>query len=99
MLTQKEKEFVEYWEIHREKEGRFVHQLLMGLPVGLCFGLPILVALIFRGWYKWMPYLHTEDLVVVMIAVSGIVLFYSIFRQRYLWDQKEQQYKELKAKK
>lgn len=99
MLTQKEKEFVDYWETHRENQGRFVYQLLAGLPLGLCFGLPILVALIFRGWYKWMPYLHPEDLIVVTIAVFLVVVFFAIFRQRFLWEQKEQQYKELKAKK
>ena len=98
MLSQKEIAFLQYWETHREEEGRWVNQLLRGLPLGLCFGLPILLCLIFRGWYKWLPFISQEDVLFILIAVLGIVLFYSVFRQKYLWDRKEQQYQELRAR-
>jgi hypothetical protein len=98
MLTQQEKDFLEYWEVHRDREGRLPHQLMAGLPLGLCFGLPILVVFIFRSWYKWLPFVTTEDLVVVALGVIIIVLFFSVFRQRFLWEQREQQFRELKAK-
>lgn len=98
MLTQQEKDFIDYWETHRDKEAGFAHQLLAGLPLGLCFGLPILLCFIFRSWYKWLPFMTDEDLLVVGIAVIGIVFFFSVFRQKYLWEQKDQQYKELKAR-
>lgn len=99
MLTQQEKDFLQYWETHREKEARFAHQLLSGLPLGLCFGLPILLCFIFRAWYKWLPFVSDEDLVVVAFAVLVIVFFFAVFRQKYMWEQKDQQYQELKARK
>jgi hypothetical protein len=98
MLTQEEKDFLQYWELHRDREARWMHQLLKGLPLGICFGVPVLLAFIFRDWYKWLPFISPEDLLFVGIAVLGIVLFYSLFRQKYLWDRKEQQYLELRAR-
>lgn len=98
MLSQKEIAFLQYWETHREKEGRWTYQLLRGLPLGFCFGLPILVCFIFREWYKWLPFISPGDVLFILIAVVCIVLFYSIFRQKYLWDRKEQQYLEFRAR-
>ena len=98
MLNQREKDFMQYWETHRDTERLFSRRLLYGLPRGLCFGLPILLAFLFRGWYKWLPFVTDEELLMVAIGVFGIVLFYSLFRQQYLWDRKEQQYLELKAR-
>jgi hypothetical protein len=98
MLTQKEKDFMRYWEQNKDKEGHLSHQLLAGLPLGLCFGLPILVCFLFRSWYKWLPYVSDEEVLFISLAVLGIVLFYAVFRQKFLWERKEQQYLELKAK-
>ena len=89
---------MQYWEANREKERSLTHQLLYGLPRGLCFGIPILVCFLFHDWYKWMPYVSGADLLWVAIGVFGVVLFYSIFRQQYLWDRKEQQYLEIAAR-
>ena len=98
MLTQQEKDFLLYWENNREKERSLTHRLLFGLPRGLCFGIPILVCFLFHDWYKWMPFISGGDILVVAIGVFGVVLFYSIFRQQYLWDRKEQQYQEITAR-
>ncbi|TDX01169.1 hypothetical protein [Dinghuibacter silviterrae] len=98
MLTQQEKDFLHYWEVNREKEGRFTYRLLHGLPQGIIFGAPIFICFLFRDWYKWLPFVSGEELLVVAIGVFCVVLFYSIFRQQYLWDRKEQQYKEISAR-
>ena len=98
MLSQQEQDFVSYWEAHREVEGRWTRQLLRGLPLGMCFGLPILVCFIFRSWYKWLPFVTSEELVVILIAVVGIVLFYAVFQAQHRWEMREQHYLELKAK-
>jgi hypothetical protein len=98
MLTQQEKDFLQYWAAHREKESRFAYKLLYGLPRGLCFGAPIFVCFLFRDWYKWLPFVSGEEVVVIGIGVFIVVLFYSVFRQQYLWDRKEQQYKEISAR-
>lgn len=98
MLTQQEKDFMVYWEGNRDKERSLTSILLYGLPRGLIFGVPILLCFIFHDWYKWMPFISGEDILTVAIGVFGVVLFYSVFRQYYLWDRKEQQYQELSAR-
>ena len=98
MLTQEERDFLQYWELHRDKEGRWAFQLLKGLPLGICFGVPVMLSFVFRDWYKWLPFFTPEDVLFVAIAVLGIILFYSLFRQQYLWDRKEQQYLEIRAR-
>lgn len=98
MLTKQEKEFMVYWEENRARERSLTHILLYGLPRGLCFGIPILLCFLFHDWYKWLPFISGEDILVVAIGVFGVVLFYSVFRQYYLWDRKEQQYQEFSAR-
>jgi hypothetical protein len=98
MLTQEEKDFLQYWEFNRDREGRWVFRLLKGLPLGICFGVPVMLCFIFRGWYKWLPFISPEDVLFVAIGVLCIILFYSLFRQQFLWDRKEQQYLEIRAR-
>jgi hypothetical protein len=98
MLTQQEKDFVRYWELNREREGRWPHQLLSGLPLGICFGVPVLISFIFRSWYKWLPYVSNDELLFIAIGVLCIILFYAFFRSQFMWDRKQQQYLEIKAR-
>ncbi len=98
MLSQKEKDFISYWEAHRDRERKLGYRLLTGLPLGICFGFPILICFIFRGWYKWLPFINDGELIFITLAVVGVVLFFALFRQQYLWERKEQQYLEFKAK-
>ena len=51
MLTEEEKSFLVYWENNRDKQKKTFNQLLIGLPIGFLFSLPILVNF-FSGWYK-----------------------------------------------
>ncbi len=96
MLNQNEKLFMEYWEKSRQKHKRFSYQLLSGLPFGLLFSLPILVAVIFHGWYKIITYISPSQLVVITIAIFGISVFVAVFRMRFKWERNEQFYEELK---
>ncbi len=98
MLTKEEKDFILYWENNRENERMFFRQLGYGLPRGLIFGLPILLAVLFHDWYKNMIPISKSQIILIAIAVLGITLFYSIFRMNFRWDQNEQLYKELKLK-
>lgn len=98
MLNDEEKNFVEYWEANRERQNQFVYQLLSGLPFGLIFALPVLVAVIFHDWYKSMIYISPSQLIVVAIGVLIVSVFFAVFRMKVRWDQNEQQYKELKYK-
>ncbi len=98
MLTKEEKDFVTYWESHREKENTFVNKMIYGGPWGLIFALPILVAVIFHDWYKRMIPISKTQLVLIGICVVGIAFFYAYFRQQVRWENNEQLYQELKLK-
>ena len=98
MLAKDELLFIEYWEKNREKENQILRQLAMGLPMGLVFALPVLVAVIFHGWYKNMVYISDAQMIVIIITVLFVAIFFSVFRGKFKWEQNEQLYKELKFK-
>ena len=98
MLTKDEKLFLEYWEKNRDKEKQFMRQLVGGLPIGLVFALPVLVAVIFHNWYKTMTYISGSQIIVIIIGVLGVAVFFAIFRMKFKWENNEQLYKELKFK-
>ena len=101
MLTEDEKQFVQYWEINRAREKKLVRQFLIGVPAGLLFAIPILIIL-FSGkiWYKRADAVANTQAnpVVLIIAIIVITAFVAVFYKRHQWDMKEQQYLELKAK-
>ena len=98
MLSAQEKEFMDWWEQNRGKEKRLLSQLTIGLPLGLAFGFPILLSVMFRGWYKNMPYVSGSQLTIILIAVLLVVVFYAIFKMRFKWEMNEQRYRELEQK-
>lgn len=101
MLNEQERLFVEYWEANRLKEKKVMKQLLIGLPIGALFGVPIILMLISgRFWYKRADMEATSNLnpFVLIIAVVIIIVFVAIFYKRHQWDMREQQYLELKAR-
>ena len=101
MLDQKEKLFVEYWELNRMKEKNIFYQALTGLPIGLLFALPI-IFILFTGryWFKRADMVANAELspVILVTAVLLIAMFVAILYKRHQWDMKEQQYKQLKVK-
>jgi pilus assembly protein TadC len=98
MLTKDEKLFLEYWEKNRDKEKHFMRQLAGGLPMGLVFALPVLLAVIYHNWYKTMTYISGSQIIVIIIGVLGVAVFFAIFRMKFKWENNEQLYKELKFK-
>ncbi|MDQ6842948.1 MAG: hypothetical protein M3Z92_01150 [Bacteroidota bacterium] len=98
MLTKDEKLFIEYWEKNKDKQKYFLYQLASGLPYGLVFALPVLVALIFHSWYKSMIYISGSQVIVIVIGVFIVAIFFAVFRMKFKWEQNEQMYKELKFK-
>lgn len=101
MLTEKEKQFLAYWEANRVKEKKMIRQLLIGIPVGILFAIPILILLLSgKLWYKRADAVANTQLnpVVLLIAVALIIAFMAIFYKRHQWEMKEQYYKQLKAK-
>jgi len=101
MLTETEKAFLKYWEENRLREKKVNKQLLLGLPIGLLFAVPVLI-LLFSGkfWYERanMEANSQSSPVVLIIAIICIAVFVALFYKRHQWDQREQHYLELKAK-
>jgi hypothetical protein len=101
MLTETERQFLRYWEANRLREKKLNKQLLLGLPIGLLFAVPVLL-LLFSGkfWYERanMQANSQSSPVILMIAIICIAVFVAVFYKRHQWEMKEQQYLELKAK-
>ncbi len=100
MLTEEEIRFIEYWEQNREKQARWQYQLLSGLPRSfLIFGIPMLLNFIAgKFWYKRLPYVSPGDVNFILLAALLIVVFFSMFRKKFQWEQREEQYIKLKSK-
>jgi hypothetical protein len=100
-LTEDEQKFIDYWERERLRQRKTMYQLLVGLPLGLLFALPILVNfLLGRFWYKRADAVGNSQFnpLVLVVAVMGIAVFIAIFQKKFKWDQQEQRYQEFKAK-
>lgn len=101
MLTQQERDFIRYWENNRLRRKKVMRQFLVGIPIGLLFVIPTVINFT-SGWYKRaMMEAGSQDFnpMVLLVALLLIVGFTAIFYQRHQWDQHEQRYRELLARK
>jgi hypothetical protein len=101
MLTQKEQEFLDYWEHNRVKKRKVLKQLYVGLPLSVVFVAAIFINF-FSGWDKHAQAVVNTDpslIIVLIIALLLIVIFLVIFSARHRWDMNEQHYHELMARK
>ena len=101
MLTKPESQFIQYWEANRLREKKVIKQLLVGLPIGLLFAIPVLIIMLSgKLWYKRADAVANSQSspVILIIAVICIAVFVGVFYKRHQWDMREQHYLELKAK-
>ena len=101
MLSEEEKAFIIYWEAHRDKQKRTFRQFLLGIPMALLFVIPIWL-IFFSNWYKRAVMVRsTGDFNpgVLLLALVIIVVFIAIFSRKFKWEQNEQRYIELLARK
>jgi hypothetical protein len=103
MISEKEKAFLLYWERNRAIENGFISKLTRGLPMALLFGLPIIllvlvVKIFFPDWYMKISGTSPGTFLTAVIAMLGVVVFYSYFRMQHKWEMNDQLYKELKSK-
>jgi heme/copper-type cytochrome/quinol oxidase subunit 2 len=105
MLTNEEKQFVQYWEANRLRKKKWLRQLYLGLPLAAAFIIAIFLN-ISSGW-NWraeqvrnqVEQRHNTSIIpVLIIACILIVVFITIFSVRHKWDLYEQRYKELLAR-
>ena len=101
MLTDEEEAFIEYWKNNRDRQKKTFRQFLLGIPVALLFVIPIVVNF-FSGWYKradMMSRTSSFNPGVLIVALLLITVFIALFSRKFRWDQQEQRYIELLAKK
>lgn len=100
MLTKEEENFLLYWEKNRNRDKKFMRQLLVGLPVGLLLSGAILLSLD-ADWYKRANMIASTSLnpYVLLLAIVSITVFVSVFYKKHQWDMREQRYRELLYKK
>ncbi len=103
MLSDKDKQFVVYWEREREKQNSVWGKLINGLPMAVLFSLPIIlfifaVYIFFPDWYTKISDTTPGSFITIVIAVFLCILFFSYFRMHYKWEMNEQLYRELKTK-
>ena len=98
-LNEREIAFMTYWEQNKNREKKVLNQLLVGLPLGILFGLPVLINL-FLGWYKRAEMEANTQLnpVILITAIVLIIVFVAIFSRKHKWEMKEQYYQELKRR-
>jgi hypothetical protein len=98
MLTEQEKDFIEFWEKNRVARKRWVRQLSVGLPLGVSLVLASVTNL-FAGWYsraQMVLFREQSSLILILvIAAVATVLFIVIFSARHRWEMNEQRYLEL----
>ena len=100
MLSKEEDKFIVYWEKNRLRRKKTMRQFLLGIPAGLLIVVPIIIN-VGSGWYRRANMEANSDgssPVVLFIALLLIVGFTAIFWQKHQWDQFEQRYRELLAR-
>jgi hypothetical protein len=101
MLNEEEEAFIIYWRANREKQKRGFRQFLLGIPLALLFVIPIWLNF-FSGWDKRARMVSSTTYFnpgVLLLALILIVVFIAIFSRKFKWEQYEQRYIELLAKK
>lgn len=103
MISEKDIEFLRYWERVRDAESTFTSKLSRGLPMAILFGLPIILSMVVVKLFVpdfAMKISKTSPgaFVTVVIATGIIIVFYAFFRMQYKWEMNEQLYQELKIK-
>lgn len=101
MISEDEKKYLVYWEANRDKERKVVKQLIIGVPIGLIFAVPILISVFSsKFWYKRADAVANSQTnpAVLVIAIVLIAAFVAIFYKRHQWEMKEQQYQEIKSR-
>ena len=99
MLTNQEKDFIDFWAKNRIAQKTSIRPFLIGLSAGLLFGL-VVVAVLYSGWYT-RANMQANSKLNGFVFFAGIILvsfFMAYLYRSFSWENREQQYKELLAK-
>ena len=100
MLTDNEEKFLIYWAKNRDNQKQNFKQFIKGLSSGIAIGISILI-IIGIGWYSRanMEANAGTGKFLLLICILIISLFMAFMYKNYKWEQNEQLFKELQAKK
>ncbi|MEN9349556.1 MAG: hypothetical protein RL372_534 [Bacteroidota bacterium] len=99
MLTNQEKDFIDFWAKNRIAQKTSIRPFLIGLSAGLLFGL-VVVTVLYSGWYV-RANMQANSKLNGFVFFAGILLvsfFMAYLYRSFSWENREQQYKELLAK-
>ena len=100
MLTQKEEDYLIYWQENRDTHKQSFVQFVKGMSIGLGISAGIII-LIITGWYQRANMVANSKMstMVFIIALLLLTIFMAWLYRNFQWENKEQQYLELMAKK
>lgn len=101
-ISSDETKFIEWWEQNRNRQKKLFYQVWLGIPLGIAFALPILLNFMAgRYWYKRADSVGASQFnpMILVIALLLIIVFIGVFHKKLSWDQNEQRYLELQARK
>ena len=96
MISKEDEEFIRWWERNRENEKKWDRSLRKGIGMGLMLSFPIILAVLFRGWYKRMPFISGTQLLFILIACLLISVFYALLKGHMQWEANETRFQQLK---
>ncbi len=100
MLTQQEEDYILYWQQQRDTYRQSFIQFVKGMSIGLSISCAIIIVVI-TGWYQRANMVANSKMsaIVFVLALLIITIFMAWLYRNFQWENKEQQYLELLAKK
>ena len=93
-------DFFNRWTEQRDHYKNAARPFFIGLSSGFAIGIAILLT-IYLGWYQRanMEWNSSLSPILFLLAVIGISLFMAFFYRNYQWEQNEQRYLSILARK
>jgi hypothetical protein len=97
MLSKEDQDFMYWWQNNSAAERKWERAIRKGLGMGLMLSAPIVLAVLFRGWYKRMPFISGTQLLLILAGSMAVSVFYALLKGRMDWESKEERYQQLQA--
>ncbi|MFN5334534.1 MAG: hypothetical protein ACK5BV_05035 [Bacteroidota bacterium] len=96
MISKEDEDFIRWWELNRDDEKKWERSIKKGLGMGLMLSFPIVLAVLFRGWYKRMPFISGSQLLLILLGCLFVSVFYALMKGHMQWETNETRYRQLK---
>jgi hypothetical protein len=94
-MNQSDQDFIKWWEKNRQSERAWYRFLSKGIGMGLMLSFPIILMVLFRGWYKRMPFVSGTQLLLILTGCLLVAIFYALLKGRMKWEESETRYQQL----